>query len=325
MSMKRMLCLLITLLLLPVVSLADEAPEGALYRARVHQNTGMRVEPNKSSAFDKVAPQDGWVYILEYGPDWCRCFYDGYEGWMMTDRLYELWKVSDAPLPGWVAVTGVACITKETHVRTDGYSGNDLQPGYLISAINEQGDVPMMRTTARLEADSFVFMPFVDAGDAGPGDLLFAYTTWYNDRTGIDKGADLARGRRRNIELGVERVDGTVIAPGEQFSFNALCAPYTARNGYVKAPNISVEGVGVSGGVCQISTTIYEAMLGLDVRLDQWGVHRYTGVKYAPQNLDCAVATWKDFAFTNTYDFPLAMQVVTQEGALTALFFRAEE
>ena len=322
--MKRMLCLLVTLLLLPVMSLGEEAPAGALYRARVYRNTGMREEPGKSSAYNKVAPEDAWVYILEYGPDWCYCAYEGHEGWMMTDRLYELWKASDAPLPGWVAMTGVACITKETHVRLSNYSGNDLQPGYLISAINAEGDIPMMRSTARLEADSFVYMPFVSAEDARPGDLLYAYTTWYNDRTGLDKGESLARGRRKNIALAVERLDGTVIAPGATFSFNDLCAPYTARNGYVKAPNISVEGVGVSGGVCQISTTIFEAMLGLDLRLDQWGVHRYTGVQYAPQNLDCAVASWKDFAFTNTLPFPLSLQVVTQDGALTALFFRAE-
>ena len=323
--MKRMLCLLVLLMMFPAVSLAEAIPEGALYRARVHQNTGMRDEPDKSSAYNRVAPEDGWVYILEYGPDWCRCVYDGFEGWMMTDRLYELWQVSDEPLPGWVAMSGVACITKETHVRLSNYSGNDLQPGYLISAINAEGDVPMLRTQTRLEADSFVFLPFVDAAEARPGDLLYAYTTWYNDRTGLDKGASLAKGRRRNIALAVERLDGTVIAPGAAFSFNGLCGPYTARNGYVNAPNISVDGVGIGGGVCQISTTIFEAMLGLNLRLDQWNVHRYTGVQYAPQNLDSAVSSKKDLVFTNTFDFPLTLQVVAQEGALTALFFRAEE
>lgn len=322
--MRRMLCLLLALLLVPCAALGEEVPEGALYRAKVYRNTGMREEPAKDGKYGAVAQQGDWAYILEYGPDWCYCSYNGSEGWMMTERLYELWKVSDAPLPGWTPMAGVACITKETHVETAGYTGNDLQPGYLVSVMNEAGDVPMMRGSARLEEGSFVFLPFVRAEEAGPGDLLYAFTTWYNERTGINKGADLARGRRKNIALGVERVNGAVIAPGEQFSFNALCAPYTARNGYVKAPNISVEGVGVSGGVCQISTTIYEAMLGLDVRLDEWGVHRYLGVQYAPVNLDCAVATWKDFAFTNTYDFPLTLQVVTQDGALTALFFRAE-
>ena len=322
--MKRWLCLLLALLIWPWAGLAENVPEGALYRARVHRNTGMRAEPASDSRYGKVAQQDDFVYILEYGEDWCYCSLDGYEGWMMTERLYELWQVGDTPLPGWVPMTGVACVTRATHVAMEGYSGNDLQPGYLISAINEQGDIPMMRGTARLEEGSFAFLPFVSAEDARPGDLLYAFTTWYNSSTGANKGVNLAKGRRQNIALGIERVNGTVIAPGEQFSFNALCAPYTARNGYVKAPNISQEGVGVSGGVCQVSTTIFEALLGLDLRLDAWGVHRYTGVSYAPVNFDCAVATWKDFAFTNTYDFPLSLQVTAQEGALTALFFRAE-
>ena len=321
-----MICLLLALMLLPMAGKAEEqAPENAIYRGRMYRNTGLRDEPASDSHYSIVAQEDDWVYIIEYGDAWCYCSYQGKEGWLMTERIYELWQVAEVPLPGWVPMAGVAYITKETHVENDGYSGNDLRPGYLISAINEQGDVPMMRGTARLEKDSFSYMPFISAGDAQPGDLLYAFTTWYNDKTGIDKGADLARGRRKNIALGIERVNGVTIKPGEQFSFNALCAPYTARNGYVKAPNISVEGVGVSGGVCQVSTTIYEALLGLDVQLDEWGVHRYSGVKYAPVNFDCAVASWKDFAFTNTYDFPMTLQVVAQEGALTALFFRAEE
>lgn len=324
-AMKRWLCLLLALLMIPATALCETVPEGALYRARLHRKTALRAEPKKDGQYVVVVDKDDWVYILKYGEDWCYCSYEGSEGWVMTERLYELWRVSDEPLPGWVPMSGVACITKETHIKSGNYSGNDLQPGYLISAINDSGDVPMLRSTARLEEDSFVFIPFVSAEQAQPGDLLYAFTTWYNERTGMEKGASLARGRRTNIALGVERVDGTVIAPGEQFSFNALCAPYTAGNGYVKAPNISVEGVGVSGGVCQVSTTIFEALLGLDIQLDEWGVHRYTGVNYAPVNFDCAVATWKDFAFTNTYDFPLSLQVVAQEGALTALFFRAEE
>lgn len=323
--MKRLLCVILAVLLLPMAALGEGIPEGALYRAKVRRNTGLRAEPRKDSQYTVVAQENDWAYILEYGEDWCRCSYNGSEGWLMTERMYELWRVSDEPLPGWTPMAGVACITKDTHIETDGYSGNDLHPGFLISAMGDDGEVPMLRGTARLEADSFVFLPFVSAREAQPGDLLYAFTTWYNERTGLDKGADLARGRRANIALGVERVDGTVIAPGAQFSFNALCAPYTAGNGYVKAPNISVEGVGVSGGVCQVSTTIFEALLGLELRLDEWGVHRYTGVSYAPVNFDCAVATWKDFAFTNTYAFPLTLRVAAQDGALTALFFRAEE
>lgn len=324
--MKRIICLLLMLTLLPMAGMAEErVPEGAVYRGRMYRNTGLRDEPASGSHYSVVAQEDDWVYIIEYGDDWCYCSYQGKEGWLMTERIYELWQLTETPLPGWIPMAGVAYITKATHVENNGYSGNDLKPGYLISAINARGDIPMMRGTSRLEEGCFDFLPFVSAEDARPGDLLYAFTTWYNEKTGIDKGADLARGRRRNIALGIERVSGVTLEAGEQFSFNALCAPYTARNGYVKAPNISVEGVGVSGGVCQVSTTIYEALLGLDARLDEWGVHRYSGVKYAPVNFDCAVASWKDFAFTNTYDFPLTLQVVAQEGALTALFFRAEE
>lgn len=322
--MKRMIGLLLALLLVPVWALAEEVPEGAVYRGRIYRDTRMRMEPDQNSKYGALIERDQWLYVLEYGEDWSYCSFEGSEGYVMTDRIYEIWQLTDEPLPGWVAMTGIATVTKETHIQCDGYSGNDLIPGYVISAISEQGDVPMMRTTARLEEGSYTFTPFVSAEDAQPGDLLYAFTTWYNNRTRLDMGADMARRRRQNIELCADRLSSVTIAPGEQFSFNGICGPYSNENGYVKAPNISVEGVGVGGGVCQISTTVFEAMLGLDLQLDAYQVHQYTGVHYAPLNYDCAVSNRKDFAFTNTYDFPLTLRVVTQEGALTALFYRGE-
>lgn len=326
--MKRTLCVLLALLLiLPVVARADEIPEGAIYKGRMYRDTAMRSQPVPMSNYYVIAKQDSWVYILEYGDEWCYCSNGkGAEGWIVTDRIFELWRLTDEPLPNWIPMTGLARVTQETHVEVDGYSGNTLQPGTIVSAINEQGEIPMMRTTTQMEEGAFEFEPFVAADEAQPGDLLGAFTTWYNENTGASKGSGMASGRRHNIELAVERLDGMVLDTGDQFSFNATCAPYNRGNGYVKAPNISVSGVGVGGGVCQISTTIFEALLGLDgLRIDEWGVHSKTGVVYAPLNFDSVVADWKDLKFTNTYDFPVTLRVVTQEGALTALFYRAGE
>lgn len=325
--MKRVLWMLLLLLLLPVMALGEDVPEGAIYKGRMYRDTAMRHEPVKNGSYYVIAKEDSWVYILEYGDEWCYCSNGkGSEGWITTGRIYELWRLTDEPLPGWVPMAGVARVTRETHLEIDGYAGNTLEPGTIISAINEQGEVPMMRATARLEEGAFTFEPFVAAEEAQPGDLLYAFTTWYNETTGSNKGSGMAEGRRANIELAVSRIDGRVLQPGEQFSFNDTCAPYNKGNGYVKAPNISVSGVGVGGGVCQISTTIFDAMLGLQgLRLDEWGVHSFQGVPYAPLNFDSVVASWKDFVFTNAYDYPVTLRVITQEGALTALFYRAEE
>ena len=111
---------------------------------------------------------------------------------------------------------------------------------------------------------------------------------------------------------------------GESFSFNALCGPYEKNNGYVRAPNISRSGYGVGGGVCQVSTTIFEAVLGLELQLDHWEVHQTSGVKYAPVNFDCAVGGGKDLRFTNNLGYAIRLEVRTQNGALTAYFFRSE-
>ena len=83
--------------------------------------------------------------------------------------------------------------------------------------------------------------------------------------------------------------------------------------------------MGVSGGVCQVSTTIYQAVQGLNVELTEWYVHSYAGVKYARRNHDCAVATWKDFRFVSWYEFPIEMTVMAQDGVLTCVFRRGGE
>ena len=325
--MKRMIWLLLTLLLvLPMAGHADEVPEGAIYKGRMYRDTALRSQPDSTSMYRVTVPEDSWVYILEYGDEWCYCSNGkGAEGWVVRGRIFELWRVADEPLPGWIPMAGMATITKETHLAVEGYEGNTLQPGTVISAISEAGEVPMMRTTATLEPDSYTFTPFTPASEAQPGDLLYGFTTWYNDKTGANKGAGMAEGRRTNIELAVSRVDGMIFQPGDQFTFNGTCAPYNKGNGYVKAPNISPTGVGVGGGVCQISTTIFDALLGLDgLRLDEWGVHSILGVVYVPLNFDSVVSDWKDLKFTNVYDFPVQMRVITQNGALTAMFYRAE-
>ena len=75
----------------------------------------------------------------------------------------------------------------------------------------------------------------------------------------------------------------------------------------------------------QVSTTIFQAVQGLNVELTEWYVHSYAGVKYARRNHDCAVATWKDFRFVSYYDFPIEMQVYAQDGVLTCVFRRGGE
>lgn len=322
--MKKLMCLLLMLLLLPAAASAEE--DAPLYWAKMVKESKMRAEPTTSSKYLGTVPDEAVVDIYEWGEKWSLCGYKGKNGYLLTDRIYEWWRLGDAPLPGMLYLGGVATITRTTHVENqdkssgDLFSGLTLQPGDVIGAVGEDGRIPFRRTVLTLPEGAFTYTPFVPVEAAQPGDLIYAFTTYYNDAV----GGSMAKERRFNIELAVERLNGLVLQPGEQFSFNEVCGPYQRANGYVKAPNISRSGYGVGGGVCQVSTTIFEAVLGLELQLDQWEVHQTSGVKYAPLNFDAAVGDRKDLKFTNTLGYPIRLEVRTQRGALTAYFYRAE-
>lgn len=320
---KLLLCLL--LVLLPLAGLCEE-PAAPVYRAKMAKEAKMRAEPSTKAKYLGTVPAKAVVVIYEYGDEWSLCGYEGKTGYLLTNRLYELWRLTEAPLPGMMYLDGVLLITAQTHAEIsdkssgDLFSGIDLQPGDVVAACGADGTIPFRRGTVMLPEGTFEFAPFMDAETAQPGDLVYAFTTYYNDAV----GGSLAKERRYNIELAVSRLNGIVLQPGETFSFNAVCGPYTKDNGYVRAPNISQSGYGVGGGVCQVSTTIFEAVLGLELQLDQWEVHQTSGVKYAPVNFDAAVGAGKDLCFTNSLDDTIRLEVRTQNGALTAFFYRAE-
>ncbi len=324
--MRRLLVLVLCFLLISPV-FAEDNVETPLYRARTSKDVNIRAEADSSSRFIAKVSRGESVLVYEYGEKWCRVSYGDKYGWTRTDGLYAYWALTDAPLPNMVFNSGVAILTQNVHVehadKSDGdlFTGTDLMPGMRIGAISDDGVIPFRRHTETLPEGAFTFMPFVPAEAALPGDLIYAFTTYYNEAV----GGDLAEGRQHNIALAAERLNGCIVGSGEQFSYNAVCGPYTKQNGYVKAPNISRSGVGVGGGVCQLSTTLFQAILGIDVQLDEWNVHRVSGVWYAPLNFDCAVGnTTSDLCFTNTWPWPLRIEALTQGGALTVLLYRAE-
>lgn len=114
------------------------------------------------------------------------------------------------------------------------------------------------------------------------------------------------RERTHNIALACERIAGSVLAPGEVFSFNAAVGARTAENGFLEAPVISggeyVQGVG--GGVCQASTTLMNAALRAGLTVTESRPHSLA-VGYVPPSLDAMVSKWSDLKFCNPYPFPV--------------------
>ncbi len=304
--MRKLFCLLIMLLMfLPMVVITEDnpkylsyieesLPDNPLWTAGVCQVTGLRIKKNLESKEWLIRINIGDVVDVYYWSEkWCVVGFQGEIGYMPTERLTVFRQLTRVPLPGLIQLEGIATIKRTIHLDVNGYQGgNDANAGTLICT-QKSGLCPMMRATVQLPKDSFTFEPFVTPEDSKPGDALYGVTTFYNDSL----GGYYPENRVFNIELAVKRLQGVIIGVGEKFSFNRYCGPYTQKNGYAMAKNVSKDGYGYGGGVCQVSTTIFNAIMPLAHTLDEWLLHSYSGVKYIPRNLDAAVASSRDFSF----------------------------
>lgn len=317
--MKRsLLCALLALLFL-FASAGAENSRQALYTARLTRDTTMRAEPSSDAERVCGVEVDADVYVYTWREDWSYCSYGKDSGWLPSDRLYEIAPLGDTDVPGYLRCRGLAVMEDDALLALDSF-GTAVWTGDRVAMADEDGLIPMMRGSVRMDSSLYSYTPFVSVEEAEPGDVIAAYTTWYNSKT----GGKLAKNRKYNIELAVSLADGRVIQPDAAFSFNRICGPYTTGKGYREAPNISRSGVGPGGGVCQLSTTLYEAILPTALTVEEWHVHRASGIPYAPVSLDCAVGTGRDFIFRNTLPWPIRINAYVQGGSLTVTISRAE-
>lgn len=141
-------------------------------------------------------------------------------------------------------------------------------------------------------------------------DTLASVTTYYN--SGV-------AGRTTNVRLAARHCDETILNPGEEFSYNDTVGERTSARGFRSAIIYSdgneVEGLG--GGVCQVSSTIYMAVLRANLNVTERSCHQFQ-VSYTPVSQDAAVY-WgsKDFKFVNDTDYPVKIRMSVGGGALS--------
>ena len=141
-------------------------------------------------------------------------------------------------------------------------------------------------------------------------DLLGTFTTYY--------GSD-GSGRAKNVESGAMHLNGILLQPGEELSANAAMEPYTEENGYAMAAsyesNTVVETMG--GGICQVSTTLYNALLYAELEIVERYPHSML-VSYVEPSMDAAIADdVLDLVFKNNQKTPVYIETVLQDGSLT--------
>ncbi|MCL8207712.1 MAG: VanW family protein [Actinomycetia bacterium] len=117
-----------------------------------------------------------------------------------------------------------------------------------------------------------------------------------------------------NIELTAKRLNGTVLAPGQVFSYYARVGPYTAENGYGWGRAFVGDRIvpSVGGGVCQGASTLYAAVLRTGLRVLERHPHGLL-VPYLPPGEDATVAgDYLDFRFQNTSPGPVLITASAQ-------------
>ncbi len=120
--------------------------------------------------------------------------------------------------------------------------------------------------------------------------------------------------RVTNIEVATDRIDGTILYPGDEFSVNETILQRTAANGYEKAGSYeggqTVQSYG--GGVCQVSTTLYNAVILAELEVTERQNHSMT-VAYVPLAMDAAIAgDYLDLKFVNNTEYPIYLEGYTQ-------------
>jgi vancomycin resistance protein YoaR len=129
--------------------------------------------------------------------------------------------------------------------------------------------------------------------------------------------------RLTNIRLAAAAIDGKTLNPGEEFSFNDTVGQRTVEKGYASAGAYvggkTVQEIG--GGICQVSSTIYDCVLHADLEVVSRSNHMFV-VTYLPYGNDATV-NWGtiDFKFKNNTEYPIRIESVTDGRDLTVKLY----
>ena len=157
-----------------------------------------------------------------------------------------------------------------------------------------------------------------DLGAEAFPDMLSEFTTRYDASN---------KNRSNNLELSSNKVNGTIILPGEIFSYNKIVGQRTISAGYKEAAvyvnGKVVQGIGV--GICQLSSTLYNAVLYANLEITSRSNHRFL-TSYVSEGRDATVS-WGtiDFCFKNTRKYPIKIVSTVKNGLVKIAIYGIKE
>lgn len=148
-------------------------------------------------------------------------------------------------------------------------------------------------------------------------DILGEYSTDYSSSTSD---------RCNNVQTAAGRINGTILYPGQTFSTVRVIKDRTEANGYKAAPEYSGGKVvsGVGGGVCQVSTTLYNAVINAELQVVERSPHSMV-VHYVNVSRDAAISgNYKDLKFKNNTKSPVYIAASANGGILSFKIYGEE-
>ncbi len=162
----------------------------------------------------------------------------------------------------------------------------------IIAEPKEEYTIPLKYTTPNVTTNMI--------GTEAFPDLLSTFSTNYSTRD---------TDRTTNLRLAANKINGTVLMPGETFSYNQVVGARTIAAGYKEAPiYVSGEVVdGLGGGICQITSTLYNAVIYANLEIVERSNHQFVP-SYVSASRDATVVYGSiDFKFKNNRDYPIKL------------------
>ena len=307
----------------------------ALYTCKLLPKTSLFTERSLKSAkvtYNRDAVSAEVLYVGSY---WAIVRYREHIGYLKRERIYEATPVDKINTPpyGVQKSTYIATTAETCYVRKSMSDQDDswvvLNPGTKLSIWRIQDGwaiVPYWRTYGYIDLNQLTDLIPVSPTDEpiSEDSPIAAYTSYYTMvKTKINAG------RIINISVACQRLT-RVMQPGETLNFNKDVGPYKKSIGYqpawVLVDGKSVPGYG--GGTCQVSSTLYNALLQLPgIGILQRRPHGPAGAKYLPHGVDAAVGNSSlNLRFENNYPFPIRVEGHSSgDGALLMLIYKVDK
>lgn len=216
-------------------------------------------------------------------------------------------------LEGFFQENCLAPVDAELDETTYKASKESLGYGFLVAEVSKQ--LEQLEEGKTLEVPFQVLIPQMTKANLEANlfrDVLSTCQTrhtWDNDRT-------------TNLILACEQINGTILKPGAEFSFNDVVGKRTREKGYREAGVYVGRDTAnqLGGGICQVASTLYYCSLYADLEIVERAQHTFE-VDYVPEGLDATIYWGSfDYRFKNNTAYPIRIDATVHDGYVDVSF-----